>query len=172
MLGRMTGFRGRCALGLFAGLLAATVFAGCSKHAGPPIKGTKLAVFPVKGKLMMDGKPMGSATVMFNPVRKFPKEAAQMRPHATVDENGDFTVSTYANGDGAPAGEYKITVSWRGGEDAAGLPDGARAELEDKAPESFQAARTSRIRVKINEGENKLEPWDLGQLESHASNTP
>ena len=102
MVGRgVTGFRGRCALSLVAGLLAATVLAGCSKHGSPPIKGTKLAVFPVKGKLMMDGKAMSSATIIFNPVRKPPKEASQMMPHATVDQNGDFTVSTYGTGDGA-----------------------------------------------------------------------
>ena len=92
-------------------------------------------------------------------------------PHATVDQNGDFTVSTYGTGDGAPAGDYKITISWRGAE-ATGLPDGARAELDEMAPEEFQGARTSKIRVKINEAENKLDTWDLAKFESHASNTP
>jgi hypothetical protein len=168
--GRFTGLRGRCAACLVV-MLGVTVLAGCSKHGPPPIKGTKLAVFPVKGKLMMDGKPMVAAAIIFNPVTQFPKGSAQVQPRATADENGDFTVWTYANDDGAPAGDYKITISWKGAE-AVGLTDGGRGEIDEKVPEAFQTARTSKIRIKVKEEPNTLPTWDLAQLEGKVSSTP
>jgi hypothetical protein len=167
--GGISGLRRRCAACLVAFLVAA-VFAGCSKKA-VPIKGAQLPVFPVKGKLVMDGKPMAAALIVFNPVVKFPAGTAQLHPHATADENGEFTVSTYGAGDGAPAGDYKITISWKG-EDAADLTDGGRAEVDEKAPAVFQNARTSRIRVKVKEEPNTLQPWDLAQLEGRTPSTP
>jgi hypothetical protein len=167
---RVAGLRRGCAA-FWVVILGVSVLAGCSKHGPPPIKGTKLAVFPVKGKLMMDGKPMVLAAIIFNPVTKFPKGSAQLQPRATADENGDFTVSTYGNGDGAPAGDYKITISWKGAE-AVGLTDGGRGELEEKAPEAYQTARTSKIRIKVKEEPNTLPTWDLAQLEGKVSSTP
>ena len=167
-VGVVTGSRRRCALCAVIGLSAAVALTGCSKTRVPAIKGTKLAVFPVKGKLVMDGKPMALATILFNPVAKFPKGAAQMQPRATADENGEFKVTTYANDDGAPAGDYKITISWKG-EEAAGLSDGGRAEVDEKAPPDYLNSRTSKIRVKVKEEPNDLPTWDLAQLEGNAT---
>ncbi len=170
MAGRdVTDSRRRCASCVVMVLAAA--IAGCGKHAPPPIKGAKLPVFPVKGKLIMDGKPMIAAAIIFNPVQKFPKEAAKLLPRAIADENGDFTVSTYGDGDGAPAGDYKITISWKGAE-AVEMTDGARGELEEKAPEGYQSPRMSRIRIKVKEEPNTLPTWDLAQLEGKVSSTP
>ena len=117
---------------------------------------------------MLDGKPMVAAAIIFNPVTKFPPSASQMQPRATADENGDFTVTTYTHGDGAPAGDYLITISWKG-EEAAGLTDGGRAETEEKAPQDFWNARTSKIRIKVKEEPNALQAWDLAQLEGTAT---
>jgi hypothetical protein len=164
----VSGYRRRCAVFVAIGLLAVTASSGCGKKSAPAIKGTKLAVFPVKGKLMIDGKPMASAAIIFNPVTEFPKGVSQMQPRATADENGDFTVTTYANGDGAPAGAYKITISWKG-EEAAGLTDSGRAEIEEKAPRDFWNVRTSKIRVNVKEEPNALPTWDLAQLEGDAT---
>jgi hypothetical protein len=168
LAGRVSGSRRWCAAWLVV-IWAVTVVTGCSgKHGPPPLKGTKLAVFPVKGKLMMDGKPMVGAAIIFNPVTKLPKDAPQRQPRAFADENGDFTVSTYGDGDGAPAGDYKVTVSWKGA-DVEGTSDGARGESPEQAPEIFQTARTSKIRIKVKEEPNTLPAWDLAQL---VANTP
>jgi hypothetical protein len=169
--GGFSGYRRRRAVLAAIALFAATAFTGCGKKSAPAIKGAKLPVFPVKGKLMMDGKPMGFATIMFNPVTKFPQGAAQLQPRAIADENGDFTVSTYGSGDGAPAGDYKITISWKG-EEAMDTPDSGRGELEEKVPGAYQSARTSKIRVKVKEEPNTFETWDIAQLEANVSSTP
>jgi hypothetical protein len=145
-----------------------TLSSGCGKGP-PPIKG-KLSLFPVSGKLLMDGQPMTQATILFHPVRKYPDGAAPQRPRAVVESDGTFKVSTYGNADGAPAGDYKVTISWKG--DVTGATSEEQAALPEKAPETFQQPRSSRLRIKVNEDKNELPTWDLAQLESHASNNP
>jgi len=34
-----------------------------------------------------------------------------------VDKEGSFALSTYGDKDGAPPGEYVVTVTWSGGEE-------------------------------------------------------
>lgn len=162
------GRRNRCVVAVCVGLLTMAVVVGCGKSGQHAIKG-KLPVFPVKGKLIMDGKPMAGATIIFYPTHEFPDGAAKQRPRATVDTDGNFQVSTYTNDDGAPAGDYKATVSWKG--DQEGVTSEDRAELPEKAPESVQYVRSSKLRIKVTEADNTFPTWDLTELERQASNT-
>jgi hypothetical protein len=160
------GCRGRCTFVICLGLLTASLSVGCGKSR-PEIKG-KMPVFPVKGKAVMDGQPMAGATIIFHPTEDFPKGSAQQRPRAVVGDDGTFQVSTYDNNDGAPAGEYKVTISWKG--DTEGLNNEQQAELPEKAPETVQHPRSSKLRVEVKNGDNSLPEWDL--TERQASNTP
>ena len=84
-----------------AGLVV--VLAGCGK------KGW-LETYPVKGTVLVGGKPAAGATVAFHP-----RETTGDRPYVPngkADENGEFELSTFVTGDGAPAGEYDVTVTW------------------------------------------------------------
>src|SRR5262245_28689424 len=69
-------------------------------------------VYPVKGQVVAgpDKKPAAGAMVYFNPVTKDPREKGI--PLATVDDNGYFELTTRKAKDGAPAGEYVITLVW------------------------------------------------------------
>jgi hypothetical protein len=160
------GRRGRCTFVIFLGLLIASLAVGCGKSR-PAIKG-KMPVFPVKGKVIMDGQPMAGATIIFSPTQDFPQGSAQQRPHAVVGDDGTFQVSTYDINDGAPAGEYKVTISWKG--DTQGLNSEQRSELPEKAPETVQHERSSKLRVQVKNADNSLPEWDL--TERQASNTP
>jgi hypothetical protein len=64
-------------------------------------------VFPVTGRVLLNGKAVPHAFVVFHPVVL---DSANVRPHAQADGNGSFLLSTYDDRDGAPAGEYRITV--------------------------------------------------------------
>jgi hypothetical protein len=72
------------------------------------------AVFPLAGRVTIDGKPPGSDTnvmvVMLNDVTK-PDVPIKGRPYATCEPNGDFTFSTYLGGDGVEPGEYIATFA-------------------------------------------------------------
>src|SRR5688500_14472551 len=86
-----------------AGLLVA-VLSGCGDGTKPL---PELA--PVTGTITMDGKPLADAEVLFIPASSVGFTAA-----ATTDSSGAYTLQTASgkdSGPGAPAGEYKVTVS-------------------------------------------------------------
>src|SRR5262245_11855814 len=90
---------------LFGSTLALLVvsLAGCGK------KGW-LETYPVKGTVLVGGKAAQAATVSFHP-----REMQGDRPYlptAQTDENGQFSLGTFVAGDGAPAGEYDVTILW------------------------------------------------------------
>ena len=71
----------------------------------------RVPVLPVKGKILLDGEPAVGAYVEF--IQKNPTAATKnISPTSSVDENGDFLLSTYAMGDGIPEGNYHVLVRW------------------------------------------------------------
>lgn len=159
------GRTGRSAVVLFVGILTVTFVAACGTKK-LEIKG-KLPVFPVKGKVTMDGQPISGATLYFFPVSKFPPKAAQLQPHAKTEEDGSFQVSTYDSFDGAPAGEYRVTVSWKGS--LEGVTFEQQADLSEKVPARYQDPRRSRLKIKVEEAENTIPDWNLAASENQAS---
>ncbi len=155
----------RWRLGILGVLTVATAVS-CSKRS-PEISG-KLPVFPVEGKVTAGGEPLVDADIYLHPVNPFPKDSAQMRPYAHVDSEGTFRVSTYNGHDGAPAGEYDVTISWRGPLD--GLTEAAAERRPERLPKKYQSPKTSGLKAVVKEGENVLPAWDLGDLQRQASN--
>jgi hypothetical protein len=112
-------------------------------------------VHPVTGQVFVGDRPAAGAFVQFIPVL----EAAQNqdpRPRATVQSDGSFKLSTYGAEDGAPAGDYVVTVVWPGGV----LPDG-REEPEDKLMGRYATPARPAAKVTVREGPNTLEPIRL-----------
>jgi hypothetical protein len=67
-------------------------------------------VYPVHGHVLAGkNKPAKGAVVVFHAAGEEDNDA---RPVATVDENGEFVLTTFQNGDGAPVGEYHLTIVW------------------------------------------------------------
>ena len=63
--------------------------------------------FPVSGQILLpDGKPAEHALVIFHPVG----QAAGPKPRGKVLANGTYQLTTFATDDGAPTGEYQVTV--------------------------------------------------------------
>jgi hypothetical protein len=111
----------------------------------------RVPVFPVSGQVLFGGKPMPRALLVFHPVAESP-----LRPLATADQDGSFALSTYEDGDGAPAGEYQISVEWR-----------RLATVDDEKPPpnllpmKYANPKTSGLTVRVTEGENVLPPIQL-----------
>ncbi len=157
-VGDVAGFRRRCAVCAVIGCLAVGLLTGCGKKAVPAIKGTQLPVFPVSGQLAMGGEPMADAQITFYLVGDLPDGASRLRPHATTDEDGAFHVSTYGSEDGAPAGKYAVTISWKGSHVGSAGDDQSGPE---KVPKEYQDPRHSPLKVEIASGANALTPWNL-----------
>lgn len=78
----------------------AVAVAGCGGvHDGRP------ATYPAGGIVLFDGRPLAGAQVSFLAV------GAPRAAIALTDAEGIFTLSTFAAGDGAVAGQHVVTVS-------------------------------------------------------------
>jgi hypothetical protein len=85
-----------------------------------------------------------------------PAEAVDPRPRADAGEDGSFALSTYGENDGAPAGDYIVTMNWPGGV----LPDG-REGPQDKLLGRYADTTKSKLRASVKEGQNDLPPFQL-----------
>jgi hypothetical protein len=95
--------RSNILLALLAGSLAFTTV-GCGGSSGPP--GPEiLPVVPAGGKVLHQGKPLANASVSFQHVE------GKVAASGKTDAEGNFKLSTYGTDDGAPAGNYKVTVA-------------------------------------------------------------
>jgi hypothetical protein len=108
----------------------------------------------VQGTITFKGRPIPGALVAFHP--KAPDRQAPA-PRASVDASGAFSLSTFNGGDGAPAGEYVVTVQWykpvRKGADVVPGPN--------VIPREYAVASTSNLCVRIVSGHNQLPPIRL-----------
>jgi hypothetical protein len=125
----------------------AIVFAGCGKQ-----DASRVPVHPATGALSFRGQPASGAFVSLHP-----KDSATVgapSPRATVGPDGKFALSTYDSQDGAPEGNYVVTVQWykpvRQNGDLVGGPN--------VLPQKYASIRTSDLVIKIAAGENQLQP--------------
>ncbi|QDT53939.1 hypothetical protein Pan44_19660 [Caulifigura coniformis] len=85
-----------CALGV---CLLSVFQAGCSGEPAKP------EVYPVTGVVTQGGKPVDGARVLFVP------DDQKLQPASAItDKDGKYSVTTFAQNDGAQPGSYKIKV--------------------------------------------------------------
>jgi hypothetical protein len=135
--------------GFLAALSAALLCAACNKSARP-------RPFPVHGQVLFQGKPTPNAVVVFHPLDN--AAAKQERPVGRVNEDGSFRLTTYGENDGAPEGDYAVTVEWRR---AARAPNGEFEPGPNVLPVRYSKPATSTLRVRVTPAENELTPFQL-----------
>jgi hypothetical protein len=114
----------------------------------------RVRVHPARGTAMWEGKPLANASIFLHPVDA--KSPNAPRPRAVVQEDGTFAVGTYRKDDGAPAGEYRVTVQWFNKTRGQGMP-------ANVLPRHYAAPDTSGLTVRIQEGDNQLPPLQLSR---------
>jgi len=77
---------------------------GCGQRA----PADELPVYPVLGTVLVDGEPVAGIQVAFHHVARGDSEHVTY-PQGFTNDQGQIEISTYASGDGAPAGEYRVT---------------------------------------------------------------
>ena len=92
----------RCAFLTCSCVVALVCAGGCGDH-------PQFAVYPVKGRLMVGNKPAAGASLAFHAI----DPRIVCRPVAQTGPDGTFRLMTYAVDDGAPTGEYVVTIFWR-----------------------------------------------------------
>jgi hypothetical protein len=141
----------RLAVGLLLGFLVAPV-AGCSGQS------KEKPVFKVRGRLTHDGKPMARAMISYYSVDAADRGTPS---HATSDAGGRYELHTYREGDGAPAGEYVVTIFWpgpRAKKDKAADPTDPEAETStpDRLKGQYAQAGKSKLRATVREQDNEI----------------
>jgi hypothetical protein len=142
-------------------LLAAVSFAGCGSETAGRHK-----TYPVSGTVKLGGEPVAGATVTFALTDGTGSAAG------ITDAGGKYTLSTYGGGDGARAGDYKVTIvkydvpaakqgaagalaSGDIDEKAYGDPTAAGANEpagpKNQLPEKYAKAETSGLTAKVAE---------------------
>ena len=120
---------------------------------------------PVAGKVLFNGRPIEGARLVFFDTSADAQSANYgdienpdlviIRPRASTGPDGSFEVQTA--GPGAPAGEYLVTVSWKGVVPPGTDPD----EAPEKLPKKYQNPQQSGLKVTIKPGDNVLPAFDL-----------
>ena len=73
-------------------------------------------VAPVRGRVLCNGKPVGSGVIAFTPVGGVAgrTEGSGKPAMANVQSDGTFVLTTYEDGDGALVGEHAVSFRKRG----------------------------------------------------------
>ena len=112
--------------------------------------GGRKPVYPVQGEVRVDGLAPAHAQIAFHPVGDAGPDA--VHPVGVVDDQGRFTLTTYKAGDGAPPGEYRVTVAWFL---ASGRP-GDDGPAQNYLPARFGSAETTPLHAVVEKGPNAL----------------
>jgi hypothetical protein len=116
----------------------------------------RLPVYPVRGQVLLNGKPVANAQVLFHPAEELPEG---LRPSGQTDDQGYFNLTSYTSGDGAPQGAYKVTVMcFRLYPDSNNAGEVVRYNL---LPPHYAAAATSQLQATVSKGNNELPPLQL-----------
>jgi hypothetical protein len=116
------------------------------------------SVYSAKGRVTdADGKPAVGALVVFTRINSDPNDREVVTATGKVDESGEFTLTTYDAGDGAPEGEYMVAVTW---------PEEKKTPSPGPGPDRLQGAfadpAITKLRRKVDKsGPNELEPIKL-----------
>ena len=123
--------------------------AGCGKEQRG---GPRVDTFPITGMVMVDGQPGAILQVKCHPADDI---GVATPVGGLTDREGNFSISTYERGDGAPEGEYKVTFYWGAYQFRGGYGG------KDKLHERYLDPEESKYSVTVKKGEKS----DLGTIE-------
>lgn len=125
----------------------------------PACSSNRKPVYPVRGQVLVKGKPAARAQIMFHPANDNSPDA--VHPVGHVDEQGGFTLTSYKQGDGAPEGEYRVTVQWFLATKSRHPTRGDDYVTVNYLPDRYGRAETSELRATVRKGDNELPPFSL-----------
>ena len=93
---------------------------------------------PVKGRVLLDGKPLQGATVVFTPKEGRP-------PTGVTNGAGEFALTTFAKDDGALPGTYRVSIQAQD------------ADKKPRVPAQFSGHATSLLQAEVKTGPNRFD---------------
>jgi hypothetical protein len=140
-----------------------SLLSGCGESDPEP---DRVPIVSAAGLVRVQGKPAVGAHVRLHPLDAT-LASKGLFPDGVADDTGQFHLTTYAAGDGAPAGEYRVTVTWPDesfkpefGAQREALLEGA--EKPDRLKGKYANPGTSGLSLTIVAGNSEpLKPIDL-----------
>ncbi len=117
----------------------------------------RLPVFLAKGELSLSDKAIQGAWIVLHPkdANLRSPDGKAICPHGRIGSDGTFVLTSYETNDGAPAGQYAVTLEFR---KIVKYSNGAWGPGPNLVPKQYTKPSTSPLVVQIAEGPNQLPP--------------
>ncbi|PQO39262.1 hypothetical protein C5Y96_05235 [Blastopirellula marina] len=140
-------------------LIVAAAFLGCSSGQPTLIPGRNPTI-PVRGQITLDGTPIEGATVMFF------CEKLMITSYGKTDKAGQYELTTYEPGDGAPAGRYQVSVkkieqTIVQPSDHPAIPP--KSKTVQHLPPQYSDYKSSELKAVVAEGGNNAFQFNLSK---------
>lgn len=130
-----------------AAIVLTATLVGCEE------KRKEKEVFKVTGKVLVDGKPAEGVLLGIHNSEPYDKQFPTA-PQGQTDADGNLIISTYAQGDGLPPGNYAFTFTWQDFNLMSRSYSGP-----DKLKKKYADPKTSKITSAVKG------PVDLGEIQ-------
>lgn len=126
--------------------LAAALLLSNERHLSP-----ELTLHAVEGKVLVDGEPAENLNVAFHPLDA---DKNPFCPVGRTNSKGIFHLMTRSDADGAPLGEYRVTLVWPDGAiDECECPD---PSLHDRLKGMYAKPDQSKLEVRVRPAGNSF----------------
>jgi hypothetical protein len=112
---------------------------------------------PVSGRVTYKGKPVAKANVSFTPA-----EGASRAATGLTDDGGNYKLGSFAASDGAPPGQYRVTIQAHGPDrpakpgEGSGMP-GETIPGDPIIPLKYFKPDTSGLTFEVKRGSNRAD---------------
>ena len=121
----------------------------------------QVKVYPVKGRVTFEGKPMvGGGGISFVPKT----EQAGKSPGGIINPDGTYVLGTYTQADGSMAGDFRVVIFQETVQEPKPTPDGAppaaaapaTVAAADRIPHLYSSDRDSPLTAKVEPKPNEI----------------
>lgn len=110
-------------------------------------------VHEVVGRLRVGDQPAGNASIAFHPIDPV---LSRVCPVGVTGADGAFRLTSYRYGDGAPAGEYIVTIIWPDETKPVDECECPRPDEHDRLRGTYASRESSSIHATIVPGTNEV----------------
>lgn len=124
---------------------------GCQEQSSPD---GKQPIHPVCGTLLVNDRPAANARLALHPAKG--TTLSELRPVGICSPDGSFRLTTYQMDDGAPQGEYVVTIFWPNDAMPADECECIDPIIHDRLAGSYIDPARSTLRAKVLPRENSI----------------
>src|SRR5262249_7274491 len=107
----------------------------------------------VNGVLLIGEMPATKASLAFHPLTGI----GRVRPVAITREDGSYRLTTYAHNDGAPEGDYGVTVVWPDDSIPFDECEGHDPAIHDRLRGFYASPTSTTLRATVRSGANRID---------------